>query len=294
MRYRRQVEPLASGLISSAWGSGTFDAGHRSFTDFVEGSICIPQHLVLVTLSGQAKHLEVTSSCGHRYHGHERANMVSFVPAHHDRQFRLHGVEAAWASISFAPALLGADDGRFDSAMFTNKEDAFISSLLREFVRLYRQDGRLDATYCDAMVTGLAHYIAGRYGQRPRNDVSRATRIPAWRMRQITDYIDAHLAEPVRIADLAELVDLSSGYLHRALRETTGKTPLCLITERRIEHAMALLQRGDLSVLEVSLQVGFTSPSHFARTFRKQVGVSPSLYRRAGGKASEVRNTRNG
>lgn len=294
MRYRRQVEPLASGLISSTWSSGTFDAGHRSFTEFVEGSICIPQHLILVTLSGQARHLEVTSSSGHCYRGGERANMVSFVPAHHDRQFRLHGVEAAWASISFAPALLGTDDSRLDGTMFTNREDAFISSMLGEFVRLHRQDSGLDKTYCDAMVTGLAHYIAGRYGQRPRNDASRATRIPAWRMRQIIEYIDAHIAEPMRIADLARLVELSSGYLHRALRETTGKTPLGLINERRMERAMTLLQRGDHSILEVSLLVGFTSPSHFARVFRNQVGVSPSLYRSARGKASEVRNTRNG
>ncbi|MFB8831829.1 hypothetical protein ACE0DR_26980 [Azotobacter sp. CWF10] len=121
---------MASGLISSTWSSGTFDAGHRSFTEFVEGSICIPQHLILVTLSGQARHLEVTSSSGHCYRGGERANMVSFVPAHHDRQFRLHGVEAAWASISFAPALLGTDDSRLDGTMFTNREDAFISSML--------------------------------------------------------------------------------------------------------------------------------------------------------------------
>jgi AraC-like DNA-binding protein len=79
----------------------------------------------------------------------------------------------------------------------------------------------------------------------------------------------------IRISDLAELVGLSCGHLHRAFRATTGKTPLAFINERRIEQAMAMLAQDHASVAEVSLRCGFLSPSHFARLFRRSTGVSP-------------------
>ena len=145
--------------------------------------------------------------------------------------------------------------------------------------RLSGIDGGLDATYCEAMACALARYLACRYGrQRPARDHAVSGLAP-WRVRRIADYVDAHLAEPLRIHDLSRLVGLSPGYLHRAFRDRTGKTPLGFINQRRIERAMTLLRRRNSSVAEIALAVGFTSPSHFARTFRDIVGASPSSFR---------------
>ena len=81
------------------------------------------------------------------------------------------------------------------------------------------------------------------------------------------------------MADLARLVGLSAGHLHRAFRETTGQTPLEFINRRRVERAAAILATEEPTIAEVALRVGFLSPSHFSRTFRRVTGRNPSARR---------------
>jgi AraC family transcriptional regulator len=280
--YRRRVEPVALGWRSVAWSTGVFDTARRPFTQSVEGLIYTPQHLVMATLRGQAEKLEVSSSCGHRYAGPDRPGAVSFVPAHCERRLRLRGVAFEWASIALSPSLFDSDTGvggSLDTAAFTNADDPFVLGLVAEFTRLSAADGSLDPTYCDAMSWALARYLVGRYGQPRSQPEVVAWKLAPWRMRRIADYVDAHLAEPLRIADLAVLVGVSPGYFHRAFRATAGKTPLEFIHERRIQRAAQYLHRGDASLVEIALRVGFASPSHFTRTFRRVTGVNPSKFR---------------
>jgi AraC family transcriptional regulator len=286
--YRRQIEPLALGWRHVAWNTGVFDTGYRPFTEHVEGTICIPHHLVMVTLRGQAQSVEVNSSCGHCYRGVDRPGAVSFVPGGCERRLTLRGVESEWASISLDPRLFdSADHGErsFNSISvpaFTNVEDAFISGMVAEMARLNARDTTLDATYCDAMSWALAHYIAKRYGtKRPGPNVV-VWKLAPWQVRRVADYIDAHLAEPLRIAQLAEVVSVSPGYFHRAFKATVGKTPLAFINERRITRAMALLKSDLATMAAIALQVGFDNPSHFTRVFRQVTGVNPSEFRRGG------------
>jgi AraC family transcriptional regulator len=283
--YRRRVEPLALGWRSFAWSTGTFDTAHRPYTKTVEGTIEVPQHLIMVTLRGGASALEVTSSCGHRYSGTDRPGAVSFVPAHCERSLKLRDVKSEWASISLSPELFdskvneGGAGGRFDILAFTNQEDQFVSAMLSEMTRLYAIDGTLDATYCETMSWALSRYLARRYGNANVPTSVVTWKLAPWRVRRVEAYIDAHLAESIKIADLADLVGVSTGFFHRAFQATLGKTPLELINERRVQHAMQCLQRDDAQVASVAFNVGFSSPSHFSRMFRQFVGVSPSEYR---------------
>ncbi|MET1027027.1 MAG: AraC family transcriptional regulator, partial [Dongiaceae bacterium] len=233
-----------------------------------------------------AKHLEVTSSCGHRYAGADRAGAVSFVPAHCERRLRLLGVSSEWASISLNPALLDRDAHEdaakirsLESAIFTNGEDPFIAGLVTEVARLRKIDGGLDATYCDAMSWALAQYLARRYGEAVAAS-ARDWRLPPWRLHRITDYIETHLSEEIRIIDLAELVGVSPGYLHRAFRATTGRTPLAFINDRRIRRALQIMTTESASIAEIALRSGFMSPSHFSRIFRRITGINPAAYRK--------------
>ena len=285
--YVRKVEPRSVQWQSHAWRDGVFDTGRRPFTKVVEGTICSPQHLVLVTLDGRAERFEVTSACGHRYAGDDHRGAVSFVPAHCERRLRFLGVEAEWASIALNPAVF--DDAvpgsarSLDDATFTNRDDPFLAGLVAEFARLCAADGTLDPTYCDAMSMALAQYVARRYGRISAGAESHSWKLPAWRLRRIADYIEARIdtesdAE-IRIAELAGHVGLSAGHLHRAFRATTGKTPLEFINERRIRRAMQILDKESVSMAEIALRIGFLSPSHFTRTFRRIAGVNPSDYR---------------
>jgi AraC family transcriptional regulator len=290
MAYERRIEPRAMDWRSFAWANGVFDTARRRYTKAVEGTIYTPHHLVMVTLNGGAQHQEVIASCGHKYVGADREGSVSFVPAHCERQLKLRGVESEWASISLNPALLEDDALRtvastrsLEGATFTNRDDRFLAGLVAEFARLYAADGGLDPAYCDVMAWSLAHYLVRRDGRSDVPQGARSWKLPPWRLRRITDYVDAHLDGEIRVADLAALVGVSPGYLHRAFRATTGQTPLAFINERRVHRAMRILQTENASMAEIALRIGFMSPSHFTRTFRTITGINPSRYRAANG-----------
>jgi AraC family transcriptional regulator len=283
--YTRRVEPLAIEWCNFSWNGGSFDAGRRPFTKDVEGSIALPHDLVLVTLSGGARRLEVTADCGHRYVGHDFAGAVSFVPANCGRRLKMHDVQAEWATISLRPDLIRetlqalSEEHIVDVPTFTNVRDPFVASLVAEIARLFAANRRLDLAYCDTMASALAHYLAHRYGKV--GVIARQTdlRLPAWRLRLITDYVETHLDEPMQVADLARTVDLSVGHFHRALRATVGATPLAFINHRRIERARQILATEGTPITELSARVGFASPTHFAHLFRRATGLSPSEYR---------------
>ncbi|WP_437942412.1 helix-turn-helix transcriptional regulator [Sorangium sp. So ce341] len=271
---------------SFAWAGGAFDTARRPYTASVDGTILTPDHLVLVTLRGGAEHLEVATACGHRYAGPDRPGAVSFVPAHCERRIQLKGVQSAWASVALSPSLLSSlEEGGhpLDLAPFSNVDDPVLAGLVGELERLLTADGRLDPAYCEAISRAIGCYLSRRYGQRLAPSARRPWKLPPWRVLRITDYIEAHIDREILVSDLAALVGVSAGHLHRAFRATTGVTPLDYINERRIRRAMAILASEDISVAELALRVGFLSPSHFTRTFRRVAGVNPSRFRSSAG-----------
>jgi AraC-like DNA-binding protein len=73
---------------------------------------------------------------------------------------------------------------------------------------------------------------------------------------------------------------MSAGHLSRQFRLAYGESPYSYLMTRRIERAMALLRRGDLSVTEVCFAVGCSSLGTFSSRFTELVGVAPSVYRK--------------
>jgi len=99
-------------------------------------------------------------------------------------------------------------------------------------------------------------------------------------LRRVRDRIDREYAEPLDVEALAHGAHMSAGHLSRQFRLAYGESPYSYLMTRRIERAMALLRRGDLSVTEVSLAVGYSSLGTFSSRFSELVGQSPSSYRR--------------
>ncbi len=106
------------------------------------------------------------------------------------------------------------------------------------------------------------------------------------RLRRVRDRIDREYASPLDVKALARSVHMSAGHFSRQFKIAYGESPYSYLMTRRIERAMALLDRGDLSVTEVCLAVGCASLGTFSTRFSELVGVPPSLYqkraRRAG------------
>jgi AraC-like DNA-binding protein len=99
-------------------------------------------------------------------------------------------------------------------------------------------------------------------------------------LRRVRDRIDREYAQPLDVEALARGVHLSAGHLSREFRLAYGESPYGYLMTRRVERAMALLRRGDLSVTDVCFTVGCSSPGTFSTRFTELVGMSPSVYRR--------------
>jgi AraC-like DNA-binding protein len=100
------------------------------------------------------------------------------------------------------------------------------------------------------------------------------------RLRRVRDRIDREYAEPLDVEALARGVQMSAGHLSRQFRAAYGESPYAYLMTRRIERAMALLRRGDLSVTDVCFTVGCASLGTFTTRFTELVGMPPGVYKR--------------
>ena len=99
------------------------------------------------------------------------------------------------------------------------------------------------------------------------------------RLRRVRDRIDREYAKPLDVDALARDAHMSPGHFSRQFRRAYGESPYSYLMTRRIERAMALLRRGDLSVTEVCFEVGCSSLGTFSTRFTELVGMPPSAYR---------------
>ncbi len=97
-------------------------------------------------------------------------------------------------------------------------------------------------------------------------------------LRRVRDRIDREYAQPLDVEALARGASMSAGHLSREFRLAYGESPYGYLMTRRVERAMALLRRGDLSVTDVCFAVGYSSLGSFSSRFTELVGMPPSAY----------------
>ncbi|GIG53538.1 helix-turn-helix transcriptional regulator [Demequina activiva] len=99
------------------------------------------------------------------------------------------------------------------------------------------------------------------------------------RLRRVRDRIDREHAQPLDVEALAAAEHMSAGHLSRQFKEAFGESPYSYLMTRRVERAMTLLRRGDVSVTEACFSVGFGSLGTFSTRFGELVGMPPREYR---------------
>jgi AraC-like DNA-binding protein len=94
-------------------------------------------------------------------------------------------------------------------------------------------------------------------------------------------WLDAHVAEPIGLEDVAREAGLSPFHFLRSFSKVLGVTPHQYLVRSRLRRAAKLLANENMPVTDVALDVGFADLSNFVRTFRRAAGVSPRSFRRA-------------
>ncbi len=105
-------------------------------------------------------------------------------------------------------------------------------------------------------------------------------------LRRVRDRIDREDAQPLDVEALARGVNMSAGHLSRHFKSAYGESPYSYLMTRRIERAMALLRRGDMTVTDVCFTVGCSSLGTFSTRFTELVGMPPSAYRERAARTS--------
>lgn len=103
--------------------------------------------------------------------------------------------------------------------------------------------------------------------------------LPPKALRTILEYIDAHLGGTITVETLASVAGLSPYHFCRVFKQSKGVSPHGYLVHRRVDRAKELIAGTDLSLAEIALIAGFSDQSHCSRSFRRQLGISPSEYR---------------
>ena len=102
---------------------------------------------------------------------------------------------------------------------------------------------------------------------------------------RIQKYVLQHISEEITLSDLSKITNKNPSYLSRRFKKETHMTLKNYVNMLRINEAKALLEESEISILDIALKVGIPDQSHFAQVFKKNVGMTPRMYRKLNMKA---------
>jgi len=101
------------------------------------------------------------------------------------------------------------------------------------------------------------------------------------RLNLAREFMHSNIDRPISLSQIARNASLSTYHFLRLFKEVFGETPRQYLIRNRLEKARKLLVNTELSVTDISLEIGFESISHFTRLFNRRFGSSPGKFRQS-------------
>jgi len=161
----------------------------------------------------------------------------------------------------------------------SGKKDDILSMLLEQLRSELTARHRPSPLFVQSIAQSLAIHLVRTYTDPNAKGRDQRGGLPAFKLRRVTELLEAHLDEEFSLDRLAREIGISAFHFCRLFKKTTGFAPSRYFIRMRMEKARQLLRETTKSVIEVGLDVGYSSPSHFAQIFRREVGVAPREYR---------------
>jgi AraC family transcriptional regulator len=139
--------------------------------------------------------------------------------------------------------------------------------------------GAFGQSYADGISLAITAKLLGGSSDGASTNRPRVSGLVKWRLKRATEYMAAHLAEPISLGDIAAATGLSRMHFAAQFRAATGLRPHEYLLQRRIERARELLLGSRLPLVQIAFEVGFKTQAHFTTVFARIVGDTPSVWR---------------
>ncbi len=142
-----------------------------------------------------------------------------------------------------------------------------------------QQENSGSRLYIESLSNVLAVHLLRQYATaKPRVTVYEGG-LSQRQLVQVLDYINDHLDQEIKLADLAALLGMSQFHFCHLFKQAIATTPYQYLLQQRIERAKQLLKQTEQSIAEIAFQCGFNSHSHLSKQFRQLTGITPTVYR---------------
>lgn len=247
----------------------------QQFEKVVEWSFSATQPMVLVWRRGGASSKEVDFEQGPAGRITPRTSNVWVIPADQRSAAEARNVACEFAQLTLSPTILGDSDLR----PAADEQDPLLYHLIERIAHVAERGDVLARLLRDTLAQGLSLHIRDHYGQLPSTP-PRARFLDSDEQRRLIEFLHDSLDTDIDIPTLAGLVGMTVHGFRRAFIRSFGVTPYRYVLDQRVQRAKTLLATTTLPITEVSLALGFATPSHFTTMFKQRVGVTPTVYRR--------------
>jgi AraC family transcriptional regulator len=178
-----------------------------------------------------------------------------------------------------AEELVGGDPARVSIVKSVGFQDSLLTQIGFNLWSELEQGSPAGKLYAQTAAQMLAVHLLRHYSSVGDKIKDPSHRLPDQQIRQVVDFIQAHLSQDLSLDTLAQQTGFSPYHFARIFRQTIGESPHRFVLRQRIAHAQRLLSNNEIPLAQVAIESGFAGQSHLTQAFKRYLGETPRAYR---------------